>query len=608
MKKLLILLLILTCSFAALAQGPNSFGGIATRVNDTTTYQARAVAFHTAGYADIYWNNQATTPHFDIWNGASYDHIFSFGGGGSGISRDFHRAWDETIDFSHNEIIFDDHELTGNVTYQIGTTNLVDQGSGARQRISTDGTHSLSFGAGFDFIYGLQNGDIPSAGTYEIYFLYTNGSVVVNFPGVSLEESSGVQLIIPENFEAVADGETAIDLTWDNVTNNEGYQVQFSLTGTGGWTTLETTAEDATTSTQVGLGPGDTRYYRITTLGNGTNTFDSEISSVISATTESSGDSSPPEFTFLPASGNTVWPVNKSIVITSDEGLRNADGSDITSANVATRITLKETNAGGANITFTATIDGSKTIITIVPTTQYGEVQLVYVAINNVEDVNGNAVTVAESSTFTTTDYSYFNGTTSRSQYGDILDALFTTPDVNFWLELTVNNVLLSGSRPFVTKYNTSGNQRQFQWFHVGTDVYFGFVGDVNGNFDRVIKWTNVLTAGSHVLVLKLDMSVDTNNGLDRLTLLIDAGTAGSKSLSSANGVLQQSIPNGTAQLAVGAYITSAGTPIGTNFFTEEAKDFIVRSSGGTVVEINVPNLRTGIDTSGNARHGTWVP
>jgi hypothetical protein len=38
-----------------------------------------------------------------------------------------------------------------------------------------------------------------------------------------------------------------------------------------------------------------------------------------------------------------------------------------------------------------------------------------------------------------------------------------------------------------------------------------------------------------------------------------------------------------------------------------EAKDFIVRSTAGSTVEINVPNLKTGVDTSGNGRNGTWV-
>lgn len=77
MKNLLITLFSLA-SIVSYAQGPNSFGGVALRVNDTTTYQTNAAAFHTAGYYDIYFNNQATNDHWDVWNGSNYDHIFSF--------------------------------------------------------------------------------------------------------------------------------------------------------------------------------------------------------------------------------------------------------------------------------------------------------------------------------------------------------------------------------------------------------------------------------------------------------------------------------------------------------------------------------------------------
>lgn len=524
-----------------------------------------------------------------------------------GSSREFNRSFVETLIFNKNEIFHAPIVMDDDLFLEVGAGGLVDQSSSMRFRVTADGIHSINFGADFDFLYGITNGEVPSAGTYEMYLLYTNGSVSVNWPGVTSQSSGSIVLSDPDNFAAVADGETALDLSWDNVTNNQGYLIEFSLTGTGGWAELETTAADATSSTQTGLSAGNTRYYRIKTLGDGVNHLDSAFSSVISGQTESSGDVTAPTVTFLPASGNNVWPINKVITITANEPIRNTDGSEITNANVASRLTLKQTNSGGANISFTATIDGTKQIITITPATHYGLTQLVYVAINNVEDVNGNEVTVAISSTFTTTTYTFFNGTTNRLQFGDILDSLFATPDTNFWLELTVNNVLLSGSHALVTKYDTSGNQRSFQWYHIGADVYFGFVGFVSGIGNRLIKWTNVLTSGAHVLVCKIDMSIDTNDGLDRLTLLIDGGTAGSKTLANSGEALQQFIANSTAQLAVGAFINNAGTPIGTSFFTEEAKDFIVRSTAGSAVEINVPNLKTGVDTSGNARHGTWV-
>lgn len=524
-----------------------------------------------------------------------------------GPTKEFNRAFSETLVFDKNEIEYAPHVATGNITFEVGSGNLVNQNSVITVPITFTGSQTLNFGPGFTYLNPTTlNGSAPAAGTYEVYFWYSNGTIRVIFNSASSQSSGAVTLAAPSSFAAVADGETALDLSWANVTNNEGYLIEFSLTGTGGWATLETTAIDAVASTQTGLSAGNTRYYRIKTLGDGVNFLDSAFSNVISGQTESSGDVTAPTFVFLPANGNTVWPVNKVITITANEPIRNTDGSVITDANVASRITLKQTNSGGANIAFTATIDSAKEVITITPTTQYGEAQLVYVAINNVEDVNGNEVTVAVSITFTTTDYTFFNGTTNRSQFGDILDSLWAAPSANFWLEVSVRNMLLSGSRALVTKYATTGNQRSFQWYAVGTDVYFTWSGTTTGDDSRAIKWTNVLTAGDHTLVLKYDGAIITGDGLDRLTLLIDAGTAGSKTLFSSVHDLTPPA-NATAQLAVGAYINSAGTPIGTNFYTEELKDFIVRSTAGAVVEINVPNLKTGTDTSGNSRNGTWV-
>ena len=83
MKKLLFIPLFLL-SIAGYSQ-MNTFGGVGLRVNDTTTYQTNAAAYHTAGYYDIYFNNQATNDHWDVWNGSSYDHIFAFETGGGTV-------------------------------------------------------------------------------------------------------------------------------------------------------------------------------------------------------------------------------------------------------------------------------------------------------------------------------------------------------------------------------------------------------------------------------------------------------------------------------------------------------------------------------------------
>ncbi len=85
MKKIIFIIACLLVSIAAFSQsGSQAVSGIKYRVNDTTAYQAAVATAHSQGYADIYWNNQATTPHWDIWNGSSYDHVFDFNAGGTG--------------------------------------------------------------------------------------------------------------------------------------------------------------------------------------------------------------------------------------------------------------------------------------------------------------------------------------------------------------------------------------------------------------------------------------------------------------------------------------------------------------------------------------------
>jgi hypothetical protein len=74
----------------------------------------------------------------------------------------------------------------------------------------------------------------------------------------------------------------------------------------------------------------------------------------------------------------------------------------LTDSNIDSLITLKLTNANGNNITFDATINGDKTVITINPISNLPNSQTVYVAIGaTLEDSADNAITA--NATFTTT-------------------------------------------------------------------------------------------------------------------------------------------------------------------------------------------------------------
>jgi hypothetical protein len=100
----------------------------------------------------------------------------------------------------------------------------------------------------------------------------------------------------PTTVTAVAGSATQIDLAWTDVANETGYRLERS-DGSGGWTTVATTGQDVTASSDTGLTPGTTYSYRVfATNAAG----DSPASDVVSATTppdpgpEGQGATSPP--------------------------------------------------------------------------------------------------------------------------------------------------------------------------------------------------------------------------------------------------------------------------------------------------------------------------
>jgi hypothetical protein len=90
----------------------------------------------------------------------------------------------------------------------------------------------------------------------------------------------------PTTVTAVASSPTQIDLEWTDVANETGYRVE-RADGSGGWTTVATTGQDVTASSDTGLTPGTTYSYRVfATNAAG----DSAASDVATATTPSGGD------------------------------------------------------------------------------------------------------------------------------------------------------------------------------------------------------------------------------------------------------------------------------------------------------------------------------
>ena len=115
-------------------------------------------------------------------------------------------------------------------------------------------------------------------------------------------------------------------------------------------------------------------------------------------------DSISPTLAFDPIDLENPVPVTDNITITFNEAIRNIDDSTLTSTNVDSLISLKDTDENGTDIDFNATIDSNKKIITINPDSSLSSEQTVYVAIGaTLEDDSNNAIT-ASSITFVAAD------------------------------------------------------------------------------------------------------------------------------------------------------------------------------------------------------------
>ncbi len=115
--------------------------------------------------------------------------------------------------------------------------------------------------------------------------------------------------------------------------------------------------------------------------------------------------------TFSPANGATGVAISDNIIITFSEAVRNIDNTVLTDSNIDSLITLKLTNASGANITFDATIDANMKVITINPISNLPNSQAVYVAIGATVEDSADHVITAANATFTTGGSGDYGGT-----------------------------------------------------------------------------------------------------------------------------------------------------------------------------------------------------
>ena len=132
----------------------------------------------------------------------------------------------------------------------------------------------------------------------------------------------------PTSLTAAADGQSEIDLSWTEPTNDggsdiTGYRIEVSPNGTSSWTDLvPNTNSTSTTYGHTGLAPGTTRHYRVSAINSvGTGT----ASNVANATTDDAAPTVPGAPTGLSATASGTSTIDLDWTAPTDNG-----GSDVT--------------------------------------------------------------------------------------------------------------------------------------------------------------------------------------------------------------------------------------------------------------------------------------
>ena len=168
----------------------------------------------------------------------------------------------------------------------------------------------------------------------------------------------------------------------------------------------------------------------ITLQSAGTADGDDDVEDSTGGGNQGGTDSTGPTVTFNPLNGATGVSINENIIITFSEAVRNIDNTVLTDSNIDSHITLKLNNASGSNISFDASINTGKTVITLDPVNDLPASQTVYVAIGaTLEDLADNPITDANTS-FTTSSAS---SDTSISVGQNTSCAILDNGDVKCW-------------------------------------------------------------------------------------------------------------------------------------------------------------------------------
>lgn len=149
----------------------------------------------------------------------------------------------------------------------------------------------------------------------------------------------------PAGLAAVADGQTQITLSWDNVSHETGFAIERSPNGSSSWTPLTTTASDVTSYSDTTAVCGRSYYYRVSAVNAGGR---SAPSNTAQATSVVCPPAKPLNLSAAPISQTQIdllWSdVAGETAYTIEHSANGTDGWIIIGTNAANGITFSHTD------------------------------------------------------------------------------------------------------------------------------------------------------------------------------------------------------------------------------------------------------------------------
>ena len=230
-----------------------------------------------------------------------------------------------------------------------------------------------------------------------------------------------------------------INATWTQVTNNSGYQLQQSPTGTGSWTTIATTTTNTDSYNVTGLTQNTTYYYQVLAVGNGTTHSNSNYSTVQSDITQTTTVYSYP-FTSLGTSNIIGDTLSASSSVTGAVSLLNSTTAFTFTNNVYT--------SNAPNATCLLYVSGAVSAVVVNISYNVFTFQNTTNSVNSYGDTYSTYVILVGSDSPNSSSKGYYNGATF---IGNSLTGVGTLANTHASL---IECLMLGDSQNGIWKYN----------------------------------------------------------------------------------------------------------------------------------------------------------